>query len=241
MLVTAVVMFGGKRRATRLARQARAIAAAAIARQYCQIPAQMSMMGHLCSSCYRILCPWEADLGQRGYRDLMPASIEGLEHKAIHISPRVVIPICEVKKISGRMMNDAQRGERVVPAEITVCGLLSKISDKFFEADPPIVSFGNKELMCWKTQVQDATGSIAVTVWNNTCSALFGINADKMREYWEAGRECQVRRSEIIRELNAKLGFDVVCNCTADVWSYGFKVTAYELHINICRLTVKDV
>ena len=166
---------------------------------------------------------------------------EGHKRKAILISPRVVIPISEVDKISKQLVSDAKKGEVVVATECTLCGTLSKISDKFFEDDPPIVLVGNKEVMCWKTQLQDATGSIAVKVWNNTCFALFGINADKMREYWEAGRECQVRRSEVIHKLNAKLGFDVVCNCTADVWSYGFKVTTYELHINICCLTVKDV
>ena len=240
MLVTAAGMFGGKRRATRLARQARAIAAAAIARQYCQIPPQMTMIG-LCRSCFRIVCPWEANLVTRGYRDLMLASIEGRERKAIHISPPGVIPISEVEKISERMMNDAQRGERVVPTELTVCGLLSKISDKFFEADPPIVFTGNKELMCWKTQLQDATGSIAVKVWNKACFALFGVGVDRMREYWGEGHDCQERRAEIILEFNAKLGLEVVCNCTVDVWSYGFKVKKYEPQINVNSLDVKDV
>ena len=166
---------------------------------------------------------------------------EGHKRKAILISPRVVIPISEVDKISKQLVSDAKKGEVVVATECTLCGTLSKISDKFFEDDPPIVLVGNKEVMCWKTQLQDATGSMTVTVWNKACFALFGVSVDKMREYWRAGHECRERQSEMIHELNAKLRNEVVCNCTVDVWSYGRKVKKHEPRIHINGLDVKGV
>ena len=147
MLVTAAEMFGGKRRATQLAAQARARAAAAIARRLCQrplhgwcsgnnlygkhsiaIPAQVDMMG-LCRSCYKITYPfqyaWKAKLGLPGYRDLMHASNESRKRKAIHISPRMVISVSGLAEICERLMNDVLSGETVAATELTVCVTLA--------------------------------------------------------------------------------------------------------------------
>ena len=55
----------------------------------------------------------------------------------------MVISMSEVERICERLLNDAQKGEPVVATECTLCGTLSKFSDKFFEDDPPIVPRGD--------------------------------------------------------------------------------------------------
>ena len=166
---------------------------------------------------------------------------EGRKRKAIHITPRMVIPTSEAEKICERLLTDAQNGTKVVATDCTLCGTLSKMSDKFFEDDPPIVPKGDREVVCWKTQLQDATGSTAVKVWNKASYSLFGITVDKMREYWGEGHECPERRADILSQLNAKLEVEVTCNCTVDVWIYGFRNKKYEVQINVNSLEEKDM
>ena len=76
----------------------------------------------------------------------------------------------EVVKICERLLNDAQKVEPDVATGCILCGTLSKFSDKFFEVDPPIVPRGDEGVVCWRTQLQDATGSIIVRVWNKARS-----------------------------------------------------------------------
>ena len=97
----------------------------------------------------------------------------------------------EVEKICERLLNDAQKVEPDVATGCILCGTLSKFSDKFFEVDPPIVPRGDEGVVCWRTQLRDATGSIIVRVWNKACFSLFGITVDKMREDWGDGHECR--------------------------------------------------
>ena len=60
-------------------------------------------------------------------------------------------------------------------------------------------------------------------------------------EDWGDGHECHERRADIASQFNVKLGVEVMCNCTADVWSYGFRTKKHESQINVNSLEVKGV
>ena len=93
--------------------------------------------------------------------------------------------------------------------------------------------------MCWKTQLQDPTGNLQIKIWDKPRHEFFQITVDKMRCYWEEGHEHQERRSHVLSVLNAQLGVEVLCNCKASVWSYGFKERKHETQVNVNSIEIK--
>ena len=118
-----------------------------------------------------------------------------------------------------------------------ISGTLPQLTDEFFEEGPPTLS-GTKEVMCWKTQLHDQTGDLDVRIWDKPCYELFQITVEKLRSYWEDGNEHGERRPDILTVLNAQLGMEVICNCQATVWSYGYKIREHKMQINVNHLEV---
>ena len=164
---------------------------------------------------------------------------EGPKRKANRLMPRATITVSDAENITQQQLRDAQASDSVPATDFTIIGTLSQLTDDFFEEDPPILATESKDVMCWKTHLQDQTGQIQVKIWDKACYELLQLTANKMRGLWEAGHEDHERRQEILDILNAQLGFPVTCSCKASVWSYGHKEKHHEAQINVNSIEVQ--
>ena len=59
------------------------------------------------------------------------------------------------------------------------------------------------------------------------------LTATGFRSLWEAGIDDPSKQSASLETLNAKLDVDVLCFCSASVWSYGGKDVKHEVQVNV--------
>ena len=166
---------------------------------------------------------------------------DGPKRKAIRLAPRNTITVSEAQRIAQQQLRDAEVQGSVSATEFSLVGTLTLLTDDFFTQDPPLLETDAKEVMCWKTELQDQTGQLQVKIWDKPCYELFQVTADKMRSYWEDGNDHEDRRLEILGVLNAQLGLPVTCNCKAVVWTYGQKERRHESQINVNSVEVKYI
>jgi len=117
--------------------------------------------------------------------------------------------------------------------EFVLVGKLSKFTQAFFDADPPLVGDAPKEKLCWQTELTDDTGVCAVKVWDKPCYDLFRLTASGLRVKWEEGHETESKQDAILQELNDTLDGDVRCVCKLSVWSFGSLNEKHQVQINV--------
>ena len=111
----------------------------------------------------------------------------------------------------------------------------------FFDMDPPIVQGRTGEIMCWTSQLTDASGCVDVRVWDNPCYEILGVTASKLRQMWETGVECDAERDTLLEQLNGNLDRSIRANCTGKIWSYGGQTSMkHQRQINVEALELLD-
>ena len=123
---------------------------------------------------------WERNPRKRkGLEELENIGDAEPKSKALKVSslptPLLVKDIEET--VIAKLMNTKELVPPLNREHFLVTGTLTPLKETFFEEDVPLVGAPEQEKMCWRTQMQDVTASIAVKVWDNACSDLFGVNA----------------------------------------------------------------
>ena len=88
----------------------------------------------------------------------------GPKRKAIRLMARTAITVSDAQKITQQQLRDAQASDTAPVTEFTIIGTLSRLTDDFFEEDPPLLTTDAKDIMCWKTNLHDATGQMQVKI-----------------------------------------------------------------------------
>ena len=153
--------------------------------------------------------------------------------KAMRVSAQRCLPILDVERHGGVMVADARAGKPIVPLTCCIKGFLKKLDGSFFEDDAPLVGDEHREKMCWRTSLQDASGSVAVRVWDGACHELFSMTASGLRALWEEGVEQSVKRTEILERLNGRLEEEATCLCKVDVWAVSARDARFEFQVNV--------
>ena len=131
--------------------------------------------------------------------------------------------VCQVKDIEAYVFENfktSQPPSSTTPkVRFVVTGTLTPLKETFFTEDPPLYGEPGQEKMMWKTQIQDATASMKVIVWDKACSDLFGVTGNKLREMWEDGYVHEEKREELLEKLSAKLSQKYRLVCSGGIWS----------------------
>ena len=109
-------------------------------------------------------------------------------------------------------------------------------TNAFFEDDPPILETEKKMMMCLKTVVHDATGSVEVKIWDAACYDLFDVTASRLRELWEEGHDDEGKRKTILDKFNTLTAKKLELSCEAEVFSYGQSERKVVVQINVNTL-----
>ena len=83
------------------------------------------------------------------------------------------------------MEEDAHHNRDPGQKQFVISGTIGKLTEEFFEKDPPIVGEGNREQVCWPCTITDATGELEVKVWEKPFHTIFGLTSSGVRELWE--------------------------------------------------------
>ncbi len=153
--------------------------------------------------------------------------------KALRVSAQRCLSVSDVERHGGLMVADARAGKSIVPLTCCVKGLLQELHGSFFEDDAPLVGDEQREKMCWRTSLLDASGTLRVRVWDSACHELFGVTASGLRAVWEEGVEEPEKRPELLARLNGRLGEEVQCLCEVDVWASSARGARSELQVNV--------
>ena len=154
------------------------------------------------------------------------------------MTPRTTITVSEAQGVSDRLLNDVGNSAPTKETDFVLVGTLRALTSEFFELDPPIMDTSKGERMCWKSALEDSTGSLRVRVWDKACYELFQCTAVKLRELWDEGVENPDMQDHILRELNRRTDTKVTCYCTANVWSAGLKKVKQDVQVNINALEI---
>ena len=169
-------------------------------------------------------------------KDALAIIDEGPRRKAIRMTPRTTITVSEAQGVTDRLLNDVGTSAPTTETDFVLFGTLRALTSEFFELDPPIMDTSKGERMCWKSALEDSTGSLQVRVWDKACYELFQCTAVKLRELWDEGVENPDMQDHILRELNRRTNTKVTCYCTATVWSAALKKVKQEVQANINAL-----
>ena len=117
-------------------------------------------------------------------------------------------------------------------------GIFPELKAHFFQEGPPILEVGSEDNMCWRTTITDATGEMSVKVWDRACQQSWSCNASRLRKRWEDGHEHPDKQSDLLETLNTNLAGQVLCMCTAKIWTYGDKEVKHQVQVNVDALEV---
>lgn len=162
------------------------------------------------------------------------------KRKAMKMSKMVPLTVAVILQEHLKLLKTFETSQTLGTMDMTVVATLPKLDTSFFEQDPPLVGDDPKEKMCWKTKITDCTGEVAVKVWDKACHTIFKVTASKMRQIWESGSEDPDKQPEILETLNECLEQSFIMNCTANVWSYGYKTQKADVQMNVNLVEASD-
>ena len=164
------------------------------------------------------------------------SEMEGPKRKALKIGGPSPITVAEALRLKAAALEAVREGRAAAPWDFALTGYCTRLSNAFFEADAPLVETATREVMCWRTELREEPNSIPVTMWDQACGIIFGVNAKGLRDLWEAGVEDAQKRDDILKQLNANATKKVYCICSGVVREYGQQVKQYNLQISVNQL-----
>ena len=179
----------------------------------------------------------------RSDMDFTIARADGSRKRKAFTLGQNMIPITVAKAVeeSNELLRQQDTANAISSKSFLIHAQVKPLTAAFFDEDVPITETTKGDIMCYKTEITDKSGNVAVKLWNDACYSLFGVTSSRLQQLWEEGVEHENRRTHVLEILNRNTSNNVALLCKAEVWTpYGAKSAVVNINVNSIEILVDD-